>query len=258
MLRYQAKSSRSTSAIQDRLRNRNFQADDRPRTRSSSQHTVFWELPKVGSTAAIWDAMVDTMTEAMVPLPLNSVPVLPWKFKHSYISKIVDDELYLASFHHITGPAVSIAKFEHLLGSIGLNVCAHLSCCNLQRLGYSRPAWYDDCIPQADTVPCKFGNIQQGPVDFNEDVDSCQYCFTDYMVSIRGVEGMADWNLELSTYHRLGSCRSPDDPAWWSMTGQILRMIHRSDHQEFGAGEVRRRWHQGHGGDVSQRTVMHL
>lgn len=163
--------------------------------------------------------------------------VLPWRFMHNYTAKIINNELFLARFHFIAGPSVSPAKFKKLLDSIGLPVCRHLLC---SPTGHSPHLFTQYRIPQVDNSR---GNL----LDCHRAVGSCPFCFTDYMISIRRSKGKDDWNLELTTYHRLGSCRSPDDPIWRCLTDYSLTHI---DCQEFGAGEIRRQWHQSHGEDV--------
>lgn len=203
--------------------------------------------------------MTGRLTDTMVRESLDLTPILPWKFKHSYTSKIVDEELYLASFHHVAGPAVSVDEFNKLLDYIGLNVCRHLFLGYSQILTFWRRGWWRPTAqvsgPPAP-LPQWQNNIQQGAVGCDESVGSCEYCFTDYAISIRGLEGKVDWNLELSTYHRLGSCRSPDDPVWRSLTSQTFSMVFRLGLPKFGPGEVRRRWRQGRGGRVHERTAM--
>lgn len=206
-----------------------------------------WPFPLNTFEVEILDMQADTM----VRLPLNLTPILPWKFKHNYAAEIVDGELYMASFHHITGPAVPIKKFTMLLNCTRLKVCRHLFCCTVSTL--PNPGCYE-CIPQVDVLLHlrHVDKVQQRSVDCDRDAGSCRYCFTDYLVSIRGGDEKTDWTLELSTYHRLGSCRTPDDPVWRSLTNFSLHMTRHLDHPEFGPGEVRRRWHQSDGEDVDQ------
>lgn len=83
-----------------------------------------WEWPFDGAVAEVLDSQVHTMLSS----PLESLPIL-WTFKHSYYTgKIMDDELYLANLHHITGPRVTTAQFTLALNSIGLKVCRHIFC----------------------------------------------------------------------------------------------------------------------------------
>ena len=116
----------------------------------------------------------------------------------------------------------------------------------------SPPAYYSS-TPQVAAL------TEEGSVDCYQEVGSCRYCFTDYAVSIQAGEGKVDWNLELATYHWLGSCRSPNDPVWRCLNDFPSRrmrnldhqdIVHDLDHQESGLGEVRRRWVQ-EGGEVA-------
>lgn len=208
---------------------------------------------------ALRDVMASSLTDSMVRESLDLAPILPWNFKHSYTSKIVDEELYLASFHHVTGPAVSVSEFNKLLDYIGLKVCRHLFLSHSEIVNFWQYGWWH-LTAQVSGPPAPFprwqSNIRKGAVGCEESVGSCEYCFTDYAISIRGLEGKVDWNLELSTYHRLGSCRRPDDPVWRGLTEEQFSLAFRLDHPEFGPGEVRRRWLQGHGGDVHERTAI--
>lgn len=136
---------------------------------------------------------------------LNSeVSAHPWAFKHSSQAKIIDNELYIARFHSISGPLVDRRDFIHLLDSLELPICRHIgfhrrSLATFAR-GKFRGPYEFDCV-----VICKASAVSR--------VWSCIDCFTDYSVSI-WEEERGDWNCELATYHRLGPCRDPSDPIW--------------------------------------------
>lgn len=58
-----------------------------------------------------------------------------------------------------------------------------------------------------------------------ENVVSCMRCFSDGCVSVAGGEGGGrekgeEWDFELTSYHRVGTCRTPEDALWDSWMGR--------------------------------------
>lgn len=111
--------------------------------------------------------------------PGSDVFTHPWTFKHISEAQIIDNELYIARFHSIKGPLVEKHRFFHLLRDLNLPICRHK---------YSS---------FSTSVPISWW--------------SCDECFTDFLISIWEDE-LKGWNCEVTTCHRLGSCRSPFDP----------------------------------------------
>lgn len=187
--------------------------------------------------------------EPTQPVPQSMDSMVPWKFTHSYSAKIIDNELFAARFHSISGPSVSPDRFKSLIRSIKLPVCLHLHCFEaLQSNLYQR--W----VSQISDLPPVLLDLQQMEIGPSRFCESCRFCFTDHTLSIQGGKGKEDWNLELATYHRLGSCRTLDDPIWCSLTDITRDTTRYNDCQGFGVGEIRGHWFQGDGEDVGEES----
>lgn len=151
----------------------------------------------------------------------------PWRFWHKYTAQIINDELYVIRHHKIEGPSVSLIKYKTLFQLVDLPVCRHW------RLGGNA----SDGLPEAREF------LKGGPNSgCSQSVRSCQCCYTDYEITIGHDKAEGTFSLELNTYHRLGSCRSVDDPVWLSFT-DVFKNPHRSFNQQegFRAGKVRSR-----------------
>lgn len=128
----------------------------------------------------------------------------PWRFSFDYVPKIINDELYIGRFNRIDGPLVPFRQLAALLVSIHLPICHHL-----------------EIVPQPDgRIPIEHTDR---PVNylyavFDEKMidpyGSCPDCFADYHFRLERDEDKQEWSLRLSTYHRLGACRSPYDAKW--------------------------------------------
>ncbi|KAL1866128.1 hypothetical protein VTK73DRAFT_4873 [Phialemonium thermophilum] len=76
-------------------------------------------------------------------------------------------------------------------------------------------------------------------------VDSCCECPTDYEVSLRGESSgtstdKREYDLAITTYHRLGQCRTPFEKEWlWLVKEPSHRRVPNDNIVE---GEVRERW----------------
>ena len=173
----------------------------------------------------------------------------PWIFTHSRSARIIDDELFLRHFHRIvTDSPTPRGELSGVIDSVGLPICLHLACHSdtfVPRMSVWNARQY---IPQLRYFRCGMA--------YPDIVGSCAFCFTDYTIFIvphGGEEAGAKtrWTFELTTYHRLGSCRAPDDPVWRNLTTVGAHGTRYSKFRTSGAygpGEVRRRWHpEGNG-----------
>lgn len=128
----------------------------------------------------------------------------PWRFSYDYAPRIINDELYIARFHRIDGPLVSWKQLTALLGSIHLPICHHLEVV---------AEYYGDILIQHTDRPVSFAYVVFDE-EAGEESGSCPDCFADYDFSLTRDEVKKEWSLRFSTYHCLGSCRSPYDPTW--------------------------------------------
>lgn len=174
-----------------------------------------------------------------------------WKFYHEYKAKIIDGELFIRRFHRVTGPPVLSWKFTKLIHDLSLPVCQHLFTRTKAQasLGPTTAPEHPRTAKRLPSLAC----IPQCYFSPGEPiVGSCCTCFTDYVVHITvALTGERDWKLELTTYHRLGSCSSPDDPVWAAFTSfdpqlwdfRIDDSSNQSFSRKYGLGSVRERWY---------------
>lgn len=177
-----------------------------------------------------------------------------WKFYHEDKAKIINGELYIRRLHRLTGPPVETWEFAKLLFDLALPVCRHLFSRRTPALAQefnpfrSHDARTATHLPGMSYIP-RFYFSAGDPF-----VGSCVHCFTDYAVRItEAVDGERGWELELATYHRLGSCSSPADLVWSalaSVTPTIQSVRHYRLHTQtsrgeyiYGPGGVRQRWY---------------
>lgn len=179
---------------------------------------------------------VDSDLTPRLPRPPRPPGALArWRFTHDYKVKIIDDELFIARFHTIRGPGLPCdEQFLQLLDKFNLPVCAHLCCLRPTESRYSIVGEMRD--------PC-------GKTPYvSEAIGSCVGCFSDYEIKIRQGDMDQELRVDLMTYHRLGSCRTPQDFCW-----QLLRKTNtgcRPELGEFRKGEVRQKWHEDDGRHV--------
>ncbi|EHK17996.1 uncharacterized protein TRIVIDRAFT_44462 [Trichoderma virens Gv29-8] len=149
-----------------------------------------------------------------------------WRVSFRMIPKIVDDKLYLARFYTIVGPWVPWSCMARLLSSFSPEICCHLQCSADSRLLFcdlhygfmqqSNPGAYVSIAPRTRT---RQRNSQ--PPKFDPESGSCQLCSTDYDIILHQNQGNKEWNFRLSTYHCLGSCRSPQEKFWEYLVGNL-------------------------------------
>lgn len=169
-------------------------------------------------------------------------PLRAWRFVHMCEAKIIQDELYLAYSHTVNGPSATAMEWGILLENIDLPLCPHL-CCNPFKS--STPVRHGDrmyfhgpyCIPPVY-------NSANGLRDCRNLVGSCQYCYTDYKISIKKGDASSGRSLELITYHRLGSCRSIHNPFWTYLTSMSDYANRYKKEHEVGPGSVWETWHE--------------
>ncbi|KAM5354403.1 hypothetical protein ACJ41O_001052 [Fusarium nematophilum] len=176
---------------------------------------------------------------------LGLASVQRWKFDHKYEAKIVNDELFVARTHRVTGPPVPAQKFVELVSSLGLPVCNHTRCYTV----FQAPEDQRLCVPQLRGPSPSPSPEEAEKILCHREVRSCTLCLTDYMISIRGNEAEEDWSLELVTYHRLGSCRSPSEAAWACLEQRGSLGYRYEAGTDVGwngsLGGVRRLWNEG-------------
>ncbi|EHK43870.1 hypothetical protein TRIATDRAFT_37302 [Trichoderma atroviride IMI 206040] len=170
-----------------------------------------------------------------------------WRFFFRSIPKIIDNKLYVARFFTITGPLVSEELLEKVIGSMSISICPHLTCTAYPRCCYIKhklPGRSRDCLSVQPREP--YLQDDGEAVEFDLEQDSCPVCITDYRISLD--QGISDeeTNLNISTYHCLGSCQSPKDELWMSFGSRdpSLRRLLSSRAPELDRGSVQQEWHE--------------
>ncbi|KAF4464437.1 hypothetical protein FALBO_8730 [Fusarium albosuccineum] len=169
-----------------------------------------------------------------------------WRRRQTSTAKIIDEELYISRFYHMTGPSAELECLRKLLSKAHIPICHHMSCHkNQEVLSPKSQGWTDKPYP----VPL---------VDLYDEYDGhaestgcCPHCFTDYQLTVQGGLGTDSWTVEMATYHRLGSCRTPGESFGqrntsdsYDTSGSIQRL---HDLAKNHAGEIRRQWHENDG-----------
>lgn len=180
-----------------------------------------------------------------------------WHFKHFSGARIIDNELYLRRNHVIKGPPVSVASFKYLLESVDLPLCRHIRPSGDYKFDSRYYYFVDIGLPEIENLE----------LDHDAQVSrSCRVCYTDYVLVIKNPNASTGWTLDLTTFHRFGSCSSLSDPIWQCATrcarylpmrrGENLRGRRRFHNDnvipESGQGMVHARFRQASTeGDVS-------
>lgn len=124
---------------------------------------------------------------------------------------MINDELFLRRDHIINGPPCSLGDFSRVIDSLELPVCRHiLGSSKMPSLRFWEEG--DTCIPELQSIRI---SATEPEFDVHPDsaICSCIMCFTDYEIAIERGGHQKDWSLKLVTYHKLGSFRTPKDPA---------------------------------------------
>ncbi|KAF6808277.1 hypothetical protein CMUS01_13934 [Colletotrichum musicola] len=174
--------------------------------------------------------------------PPPSQSATRWPFSHRTSAKIIDDALFLCRRHRVTAPPCSMADFCRVVDSLELPVCRDIYGSSQMPSLHFWVEGSETCIPKL--LALRTG-VTEPETDVHPDaaVRSCSHCFTDYEISVnRGRLPDEEWRLELVTYHKLGSCRTPEDPVWSALVEGLCRYPYDSR-----AGEARRAWLGGAG-----------
>lgn len=169
------------------------------------------------------------------PRPYPVRPKTVWDFEHRYSANIIDNELYVTRRHKITGPVVAPYHLARLMDNISLPICNHIYyelLLGKDKNGVGKAPVYDPfCLNWSHEVP-EFKNLEgsclahrlgwyepTGIQPWNgiyheQGRRSCPTCSTDYDLTLQCNED-SGWNVILTTFHRLGQCRTMDD-TWLS------------------------------------------
>lgn len=182
-------------------------------------------------------------------LPLENFKVAavschPLYWGEQWSARIIKDELFLSCTRTLR-PPVSWGEeaLQDAVGCYGYVICRHVR-------AEKKAIWpVEALLPSADglLVPCR------------DVVESCPWCLTDYATTIeRRVEEVRErrdgrwtcrtrrhWVLTITSYHRLGSGRSPYDVTWEVFTTPSL--IQFRNNTVYPQGAIKAAWEEGDG-----------
>lgn len=178
-----------------------------------------------------------------------------WRISFQMTPRIILDKLYLRRFYTIVGPLEPWSCMARLISSCSPEICSHLKCLADARIiscAYNGPisnstsATYISIISRLPN-----GQRDLPPLYCKPESGSCQFCNTDYNVSLYQDKQRKEWRFRLCTYHCLGPCRSPSDKFWKYLVGSLGRVLDGSQsvagfyRLEIPCGKVRQKWREG-------------
>ncbi|KAI0969363.1 hypothetical protein F4678DRAFT_473973 [Xylaria arbuscula] len=187
------------------------------------------------------------------------VELSPRSWTQDWSARIVDNELFLRAIHVFYGQdsvcsGAAIGHEDHF-------ICPHIM--TAMPLGYK--VYFIDEIPELKDhhdhrlIPCR------------DILRSCPRCLTDYQITIERAEGCerplrttptihqkawvsdgnpheaphaAGWQITIVTYHQVGSCRSPQDWKWKTLTFGLPLLKSPRSEGSYPSGAVIRKWQQ--------------
>ncbi len=211
--------------------------------------------PPNGLPPAMLDVQIDWSTLSVRNYTWGNL--LPWK--EIWSARIVHDELFLSATQTLRCTGwTSDEAFRAAFDSERRQICSHVWTSNQELTLATDCSIYALLLPSASLfTPCR--NL----------VESCPWCLTDYMTTVDrrledGRDGdrqeeqpLSGWFITITSYHRLGSGRSPTDPKWlafggtWDRTPQTPR-----DLWAYPPGSVKAMWesHEAMNGPPSDPT----
>ena len=180
-------------------------------------------------------------------LNADSIPgTIVSNWRQSWTARVIDDELFLRATHTINRQCMSERVLRFLIDqSCSYFICSHTDS------SHDVPALRKPRVSISDTTRPLF-------VECREQLGSCVWCLTDHCTTIERKRGPKDavpgtlawhqpaslvWTITIVAYHRLGSCRSPDDWMWRSLVGETGPTLEeRRDNKHYPAGSSRDKW----------------
>lgn len=177
---------------------------------------------------------------------------MPWSFEHSSDARIINEKLYLLCTHRATCISQTQAIKIRSIGRFRFPVCRHLR----TWLGPEESDEDSDAGTFFDhACISEIGNHWREIKSRYTGIGSCALCYTDYRTFVDW--GYAGHNVALTTYHRLGSCRTPIEGVWQSLMATFECSSRFNNSQAFDVGEVRRRWHESSGDMIDNHIMTH-
>ena len=153
-----------------------------------------------------------------------------WRISRQQVARVIEGELYVSVHHKVSAPAGVPDMLTKLLDFWDIPFCYHLT-------------FSQALISMEDTGLYYLFAHRFGPCD--NKVVSCMSCYTDVSITIRDAPRDAEMDFEVTTYHRLGRCRKPDDGVWMTFAlppGAMPSAQMRNADTAYPEGEVQNRW----------------
>ncbi|KZL80359.1 hypothetical protein CI238_08998 [Colletotrichum incanum] len=158
-------------------------------------------------------------------------------FKYTWRARIIDDELFLLITQTVHQPKSNMVRLEEWLNDLGGISPVPLS---------SQPKFltphrnFTADAPPSASLPTFLAGMQRNATL------SCPVCLKDAEIKIKWVGAREQWSVEMKTWRQFGTCRSPFDSSWESMTCEpSSRTPEECRAQEHPPGAVRYRWSKG-------------
>jgi hypothetical protein len=159
-----------------------------------------------------------------------------WTFAHNYKARILDNELFLARTHQVSGPSGELIHLVYILLHVKLPICQHLA------FGYT--ATVRAGMRRRNIITISPSTDPETQWMLCRDVQgSCENCLTDYEFDIQQHDNNGKLSIELTTYHLVGPCQNPDEPEWKAFGADEKEDFPRDlDSEDRGVLRIRRRW----------------
>lgn len=148
--------------------------------------------------------------------------------------RIIDDHLMASvrlKFSSVKGDPVS--GLRGFIDRDGPWICHHL------RIGARRPFCREKQVPELE----KRGSSGEEFLPCSSSVRSCIACMSDYCIDIKRRSSKKGWVINITTYHDLGTARTPFEWEWMVLKEECSRAPPRWVHGDArAAGTVRNKW----------------
>lgn len=159
----------------------------------------------------------------------------PLRWHQSWSARIIDNELFLRCTRTLVSPgeAVTARAARDAIDDGEYRICKHVG-------ALSRYKSFD-----VEALQRPSGNGHELFTPCSEMPGSCGHCLTDYVTTVEcsGEDEDAECRITLTSWHRLGGGRSPEDEKWemFASDGFAGDLVVR-DVVRYANGEARRAW----------------
>ena len=144
-------------------------------------------------------------------------------------AKIIDHALFLRTNFHLVDFTGDAFRLRRALDNEWLDICRHVGSQREARGRSPRPWWVTDTFSLAKgfkSPPLANGLTGASPPPFTvgRTRGSCVWCQTDFTMGVewRDDDECYGFAITVTAYHRLGTGRSPADPAWTTFSSSSV------------------------------------